>query len=89
MAVQEFNKNLIRPDVVVMDASMPVLNGVEATREILRNRPEVRVIGLSMHEEGELSSAICEAGAIAYVAKSGPPAALIAAIRKAMGRKAN
>jgi len=74
-----------RPDVVVMDLSMPVLNGVEATVEILRDMPDIKVIGLSMHEDGELSSAIRQAGAVAYVTKGGPPEALVAAIRKAAG----
>jgi PAS domain S-box-containing protein len=75
----------LRPDVVVMDVSMPVLNGVEATAEIQRDMPEIKVIGLSMHEEGELSSAIRQAGAVAYVTKGGSPEALVAAIRKAVG----
>lgn len=73
----------LRPDVVVMDVSMPVLNGIEATAEIHRGLPEVQVIGLSMHEEGELSHAMSQAGAVAYVTKGGPPEALIEAIRKA------
>lgn len=79
--------NMVRalhPDVVVMDVSMPVLNGVEATAEIRRDYPDTQVIGLSMHEDGELSSAIRQAGAVAYVTKGGPPEALVAAIRKVM-----
>jgi PAS domain S-box-containing protein len=75
------------PDVVVMDVSMPVLNGVEATMEIRRDMPDIKVIGLSMHEEGELSSAIRQAGAVAYVTKGGAPESLVAAIRKAVGGK--
>jgi DNA-binding NarL/FixJ family response regulator len=75
-----------RPDVVVLDVSMPVLNGVEATKEIMRALPGTKVIGLSMHEEGELSSAIRQAGAVAYVTKGGPPQALLEAIRKAVDR---
>lgn len=77
----------LQPDVVVMDVSMPVLNGIEATAEIHRDFPNIQVIGLSMHEEGELSSAIRQAGAVAYVTKGGPPEALVAAIRKAVGNK--
>jgi len=75
----------LQPDIVVMDVSMPVLNGVEATMEIMRDMPDVKVIGLSMHEEGELSSAIRQAGAVAYVTKDGAPETLVAAIRKAAG----
>jgi CheY-like chemotaxis protein/anti-sigma regulatory factor (Ser/Thr protein kinase) len=75
----------LQPDIVVMDVSMPVLNGVEATMEIMRDMSDVKVIGLSMHEEGELSSAIRQAGAVAYVTKDGAPETLVAAIRKAAG----
>jgi CheY-like chemotaxis protein len=75
------------PDVVVMDVSMPVLGGIEATAEIHRDFPEVRVIGLSMHEEGELSSAMRKAGACMYVTKGGAPEALIKAIHSVMRGK--
>jgi len=77
----------LQPDIVVMDVSMPVLGGVDATVEIGRDMPSIRVIGLSMHEEGEISSAIQMAGAVAYVTKGGPPKSLVEAIRKAMNRK--
>ncbi len=81
--VQAINlARLLHPDVLVMDVSMPVLNGVEATVEVHRDMPDIKIIGLSMHEEGELSSAIRHAGAVAYVTKGGPPEALITAIRK-------
>jgi DNA-binding NarL/FixJ family response regulator len=73
----------LHPDIVVMDVSMPVLTGIEATTEILRDMPEIKVIGLSMHEEGEISSAMRQAGAVAYVTKGSAPVTLVAAIRKA------
>ena len=75
----------LHPDVVVMDVSMPVLNGIEATIEIHRDMPDIKIIGLSMHEEGELSSAIRQAGAVGYVIKAGSPKALVTAIHKAVG----
>jgi DNA-binding NarL/FixJ family response regulator len=71
----------LRPDVILMDLSMPVMNGVEATRVISRELPAVRVIGLSMYEEADRAKAIREAGASDYVVKSDPPATLLAAIR--------
>lgn len=71
----------LRPDVILMDLSMPVMNGVEATRIISRELPAVRVIGLSMYEEADRAKAIREAGASDYVVKSDPPAILLAAIR--------
>ncbi len=76
---------LLRPDVVTMDVSMPGMDGIEATRIIHSDLPGVRVIGLSMFEEAERSRAMREAGAVAYLTKSGPGQALVAAIRASMG----
>ena len=52
-----------KPDVIVMDVTMPRLNGVEATRRITAELPGVCVIGLSMHEQDEIAQAIREASA--------------------------
>jgi len=73
----------LRPDVVVMDASMPRLNGVESTRRLSRELPDARVIGLSMYSEDDMGSAMREAGAVAYLSKDGPVEVLIAEIRRA------
>lgn len=71
----------IRPDVVLMDISMPGMDGIQATQEIHKELPDVRVIGLSMFQEKKQERAMREAGAVAYLTKSGPFDALIAAIR--------
>lgn len=70
----------LHPDVVVMDVSMPVMDGVEATRVIAKRWPEVRVIGLSMYDDAAVAQRMRDAGATDYVTKSAPPGRLIAAI---------
>ena len=69
------------PDVVLMDISMPKLDGVEATRRLKAAAPHVRVIGLSMHETDDRERDMFEAGAERYVVKDGPPEALLTALR--------
>ncbi len=69
------------PDVVVMDVSMPVLSGIEATRRLVAALPGVRVIALSMHEKEDMAGDMFEAGAVAYLPKGGSAEPLIAAIR--------
>jgi PAS domain S-box-containing protein len=81
----EFARNLL-PDVILMDMSMPGLNGIEATRIISRELPDIRIIGLSMYEDSERAEAMRDAGAIRYLTKSGPAGELINAIRSAIRR---
>jgi CheY-like chemotaxis protein len=71
----------LRPDVVLMDISLPLLNGIAATRAIHTSCPGVRVIGLSMFDHGEQAQSILEAGAAGYVSKTEAPDMLLKAIR--------
>ncbi len=71
----------LEPDVIVMDAAMPVMDGLEATLSIKARHPDVRIIGLSMFEEGEMAQRMFDAGADAFLNKAGPSEALVAAIR--------
>ncbi len=70
------------PDVILMDYSLPGMNGVEAAHAIRRELPEVQVIALSMHREKERAEAMTAAGAVAYFNKSDDSDALIEAIAK-------
>jgi len=59
----------LTPDVIVMDVTMPDLNGIEATRQILASRPEVRVIALSIHSDRRFVLQMFRAGAVGYLLK--------------------
>ena len=69
------------PNAILMDMSMPRVNGGEATRIIHNEYPEICIIGLSMFEEAETAQAMRDAGAVHYLSKSGPTEELINAIR--------
>ena len=69
------------PDVVLMDLSMPELNGADATRAIIDTRPECRVIVLSMYAEREYVRRALKAGATGYVVKRSAAKELVDAIR--------
>jgi len=70
-----------RPDVVLMDVAMPVMNGFEAMSRILKDFPETRVVILSMYEDEEFVWRALRLGASGYIAKSGAVAELEAALR--------
>jgi two-component system response regulator NreC len=69
------------PDVVVMDIAMPLLNGLEATRHIQRDYPQVKVLILTMHENEEYIRQVLAAGALGYVLKDAAARDLLGAIR--------
>jgi CheY-like chemotaxis protein len=73
--------DVLRPDVVVMDVLMPVMDGVEAARQIRAQHPEIRIIGLSMFDEADMARKMLQAGASTYLPKAGPAKELLAAIR--------
>jgi PAS domain S-box-containing protein len=69
------------PDVILMDLSMPLLDGISATEVVKQERPEVRVIGLSLYGETELAKRMTGAGAEVCLSKTDPPEDLLAAVR--------
>jgi two-component system invasion response regulator UvrY len=71
----------VRPDVVVMDLSMPGMGGMEAVRRLLAQDPKARVLALSAHEDTAHPRRVLRAGALGYLAKRSAPEALIEAVR--------
>lgn len=71
----------LEPDVVIMDAAMPVMSGEEATRQIKRHLPKTRVVALSMFHETAMAEKMRRAGAATYLLKTAPSEELLAAIR--------
>ena len=71
----------LRPDVVVMDVGMPVLNGIEATKTIVTDDPNIAVVILSMHADESYVMRALKAGARGYLLKDSAPADLLAAIQ--------
>src|SRR5215210_9249969 len=73
--------NEVRPDVVLMDIGMPGLSSFEATRQVKRNRPETKVLFLTMYDDEDYLVECMEVGAGGYVLKDSPATQLLAAIR--------
>ena len=71
----------VRPDVVVMDVSMPRLNGLKATAMLTECCPEIRVLALTRHQDDGYLQQLLRAGAAGYVLKQSRPAELLQAIR--------
>ncbi len=79
--LEAFEKaSLFKPDVIIMDINMPQLNGIEATRLIKKDFPEVQIIGLSVQDENDVSEAMKKAGAFTLLNKAGDPEELIRTI---------
>lgn len=70
----------VRPDVVVMDLSMPGMGGLEAVRRLLAQDPKARVLALSAHEDTAHPRRVLRAGALGYLAKRSAPEALAQAV---------
>ena len=71
----------LKPNVILMDIAMPLLNGLEATRQIKREHPEINVLILTMYDHEEYFRQTLEAGASGYIIKRAAASELVAAIR--------
>lgn len=74
----------LSPDVILMDVSMPGIGGVEASRRILRQNPNVKIIGLSAYNEGPIPQQLLKLGVLGFISKSSSADEMICAIRKAV-----
>ena len=73
----------VKPDIVLMDISMPGMDGIEATEKLVEMDSTVRVVMLTSYSEREKITQALAAGAVSYLTKDAPPEAVIRAIRSA------
>jgi DNA-binding NarL/FixJ family response regulator len=75
----------LRPDIILMDVKMPVMDGIEATRQIITEMPEMKILALSMYSSDGFLSRMMQAGALGYILKGDDFKELSGDIRRAMG----
>jgi len=77
--------NQLHPEVVLMDIALPEMNGIEVTRTLTRDHPDVRVLMVSAYDEDEYIRSALEAGAAGYLSKTAPGDELVQAVRAVAG----
>ncbi|NOR71820.1 MAG: response regulator [Methylomarinum sp.] len=79
--------NDISPDVVLMDINMPGIGGIEACRRILQLHKKIKVIALSIHNDGPIPQQLLKLGAVGFISKGSPVDEMVAAVRTVMNGK--
>jgi CheY-like chemotaxis protein len=74
------------PDLVILDISMPEMNGLEVAREITRRGFHARIIFVTLNESPQMRSAAMDAGGLAYIAKSALNRTLLSTVQRVLGR---
>jgi DNA-binding NarL/FixJ family response regulator len=77
----------LKPDVVILDVGMPNLNGLEATRQIIKARPQIRVLILTLHDSDQLVQEVLNAGARGFLLKSDAARDLVTAVEALRNNK--
>nr|WP_315248851.1 response regulator transcription factor [uncultured Flavobacterium sp.] len=80
--ISHLNINEIKPDIIIMDLKMPVLNGVEATKIIRKFFPEIKIIALTSYDTKSFVTNIIQVGAVAYLVKNTTPKDLVNTINE-------
>ncbi|MDX2469409.1 MAG: response regulator transcription factor [SAR324 cluster bacterium] len=75
------------PDVIFMDIMMPGMNGIEATREILKDQPDIKVIALTSHTQAEMIQDMFQAGALGFLGKNCRSSELTQAVTSVMANR--
>ena len=76
----------LKPDLIILDITMPLLNGIDAAREIRKHLPQVKLLFVTMHTGPTYLQAALEAGANGYAVKSSSRKEVLAAVEKVLGR---
>lgn len=77
----------VSADIVLMDVNMPGIGGVEACRRILQQYPEVKIVAVSVHNDGPIPHQLLKLGVLGFISKGSPVEEMIHAIRKVMAGK--
>lgn len=80
--VNKLHNNDVKPDIIIMDLKMPVLNGVEATKIIRKSFPDIKIIALTSYDTKSFIANMIQVGAVAYLIKNTTPKDLIRTINE-------